>query len=158
MLPTLEARYEHVAISRLHRRGRWIRVGDIVSIDHPVRGEYRSIKRVIGMPGDFVVRDTPPDAYEYLEGPQDDLVDEHGLSEEEKRARREASARRAARAGRKHRMLKVPEGCCWVVGDNLEMSRDSRDFGAVPLALVRGKVWLAKGPTLGWRLLRNPLA
>ena len=34
----------------------------------------------------------------------------------------------------------VPAGHCWLVGDNLTVSRDSRDFGPVPLALVKGKV------------------
>lgn len=41
------------------------------------------------------------------------------------------------------RMVQVPEGHCWIVGDNLVWSRDSRIFGPVPLALVTGKV-LAK--------------
>ena len=33
----------------------------------------------------------------------------------------------------------VPQGHCWLVGDNLPASRDSRDFGPVPLGLIRGK-------------------
>jgi len=36
--------------------------------------------------------------------------------------------------------LQVPEGHCWVVGDNLPYSRDSRHFGPMPMALIRGKV------------------
>ncbi|CAL3966657.1 hypothetical protein PZA11_003240 [Diplocarpon coronariae] len=38
------------------------------------------------------------------------------------------------------RMIQVPEGHCWVVGDNMPYSRDSRHYGPVPMALVRGKV------------------
>lgn len=34
----------------------------------------------------------------------------------------------------------VPAGHCWVAGDNQAHSRDSRLYGPVPLALVRGKV------------------
>lgn len=34
----------------------------------------------------------------------------------------------------------VPEGHCWVIGDNLPWSRDSRHFGPMPLALIKGKV------------------
>ena len=36
--------------------------------------------------------------------------------------------------------LKIPEGHCWVEGDHSEWSRDSRSYGPVPLALVRGKL------------------
>lgn len=45
------------------------------------------------------------------------------------------------------RMVQVPLGHCWVVGDNLTFSRDSRMWGPLPLALVTGKV-IAKGS--GW--------
>lgn len=37
-------------------------------------------------------------------------------------------------------LVQVPEGHCWVTGDNLYASRDSRMLGPIPLALVRGKV------------------
>ncbi len=36
----------------------------------------------------------------------------------------------------------VPEGHMWVQGDNLVLSRDSREYGPVPLALVKGRVVL----------------
>lgn len=39
----------------------------------------------------------------------------------------------------------VPAGHVWIVGDNLENSKDSRDFGPLPLALIEGivraRVW-----------------
>ena len=34
----------------------------------------------------------------------------------------------------------MPEGHCWLLGDNLQESRDSRTYGPLPMALVRGKV------------------
>ncbi|KAF8510198.1 peptidase S24/S26A/S26B/S26C, partial [Hysterangium stoloniferum] len=37
----------------------------------------------------------------------------------------------------------VPKGHIWVTGDNMSNSRDSREFGPIPLGMVRGKV-LAK--------------
>lgn len=36
--------------------------------------------------------------------------------------------------------VRVPEGCVYVLGDYRPQSRDSRDFGAVPLENVKGKV------------------
>ena len=37
-------------------------------------------------------------------------------------------------------LWRVPAGHMWLQGDCLEASRDSREYGAVPLELVRGKV------------------
>ena len=34
----------------------------------------------------------------------------------------------------------VPDGHCWLLGDNLPESRDSRVYGPIPLALIKGKV------------------
>ena len=50
-------------------------------------------------------------------------------------------------------MVQVPEGHCWVVGDNLGHSRDSRMFGPLPMALIKGKV-VAKLRWRGWGLPR----
>ncbi|KAL6528615.1 hypothetical protein OROMI_029260 [Orobanche minor] len=36
--------------------------------------------------------------------------------------------------------LRVPEGHCWVVGDNAACSMDSRSFGPIPLGLICGRV------------------
>ncbi|KAK3148375.1 hypothetical protein QOZ80_3BG0294220 [Eleusine coracana subsp. coracana] len=37
-------------------------------------------------------------------------------------------------------VVKIPEGHCWVEGDNSSRSWDSRAFGPVPLGLVTGRV------------------
>ena len=59
MLPTLSVAGDSVLINKQHRRGRGIVVGDLVNIKHPMFPEEGAIKRVLGMPGDFVGRDTP---------------------------------------------------------------------------------------------------
>lgn len=59
MLPTIAVRGDWVWIDKSYRRGRWIKVGDVVSMKHPLMPEEGAIKRVVGMPGDFVMRDTP---------------------------------------------------------------------------------------------------
>jgi len=37
-------------------------------------------------------------------------------------------------------VTKIPEGLCWVDGDNAARSWDSRAFGPIPLGLVEGRV------------------
>ncbi len=39
------------------------------------------------------------------------------------------------------RIARIEEGYCWVEGDNKGQSRDSRQFGPVPLHTVLGRVW-----------------
>jgi mitochondrial inner membrane protease subunit 1 len=119
MLPTFNASHDWVFISKYYRRGRDISVGDVVSFKHPVRVGENAIKRVVGMPGNFVLAGTP------------------GRGE--------------------GRMLQVPEGHCWLVGDNLKWSRDSRMFGPVPLALVTGKVLWRVWPWLNFEVVRHGL-
>jgi len=101
MLPTFEVRGDSVIISKFYRRGRGIKVGDVVSFHSVVEPGESVIKRVLGLEGDYVLRDTPEST---------DL------------------------------MIQVPEGHCWVIGDNLPHSRDSRHFGPMPMALIKGKV------------------
>ncbi|POS86743.1 hypothetical protein EPUL_000791 [Erysiphe pulchra] len=59
MLPTLQVLGDNVLIARSYRRGRGIQVGDVVSFASVIKPGERVIKRVIGLPGDWVLRDTP---------------------------------------------------------------------------------------------------
>ncbi|KAI9799845.1 MAG: hypothetical protein M1833_003767 [Piccolia ochrophora] len=105
MLPTINVRDDYVIISKLYARGRGIQVGDIVNFKHPMFPNTGAVKRVLGMPGDFVLRDSP--------------------------------------GSEKAMMIQVPKGHCWVIGDDLGSSRDSRLYGPIPLALIKGRA-LAK--------------
>ena len=59
MLPTISVRNDWVYVSKLYRRGKGIQVGDVVSLKHPMFPGVGALKRVVGMPGDFVLRDAP---------------------------------------------------------------------------------------------------
>ncbi|KAI0307838.1 LexA/Signal peptidase [Multifurca ochricompacta] len=50
----------------------------------------------------------------------------------------------------------VPKGHIWLMGDNAVFSRDSRDYGPVPLSLVRGTLWARVYPFNRVTLFRNP--
>ncbi|XP_065854127.1 uncharacterized protein [Euphorbia lathyris] len=71
--------------------------GDVIVFCSPLNHKERFIKRIIGLPGDWI----------------------------------------GTQSGD---MEKVPEGRCWVEGDNLLSSMDSRYFGPVPLGLIKGRV------------------
>ncbi|EPS42395.1 hypothetical protein H072_3549 [Dactylellina haptotyla CBS 200.50] len=113
MLPTLPTSGS-IIVSRLNSRGRGIKVGDLIAAHRPDDMDVMFLKRVIGMPGDYVVVDPM-----------------------------------ATGRGEDTMMLRVPEGHCWIAGDNLSHSIDSRFYGPVPLGLVMGKV-LAQYSG-GWR-------
>ncbi|KAF1995537.1 LexA/Signal peptidase, partial [Amniculicola lignicola CBS 123094] len=120
MLPTIphwhpRAQHPWLLTSKLYRRGHNIKVGDIVIYVSPDTGG-NGCKRVVGMPGDYVCVLSPPKENK-------DLDDEEFVG---------------GRVGED--MFRVPEGHCWLVGDNLQWSRDSRVYGPVPLALIKGKV------------------
>lgn len=59
MLPTFNVTDDWVLISRFYRYGKGVVVGDIVTFDSVVEPGERVIKRVLGLEGDYVLRDTP---------------------------------------------------------------------------------------------------
>ena len=59
MLPTFQVTDDWVLVSRLYRGGKGIVVGDIVTFDSVVEPGEKVIKRVLGLEGDYVLRDTP---------------------------------------------------------------------------------------------------
>ena len=59
MLPTIETWGEYVLVSRRHRLGRNVQVGDLVVYTVPIHPGADAVKRVIGMPGDYVLMNSP---------------------------------------------------------------------------------------------------
>ena len=53
-------------------------------------------------------------------------------------------------------MVRVPQGCCWVEGDNASQSEDSAScYGPLPLALLVGKVTAVVSPPSRWGWVRS---
>jgi len=59
MLPTFEVVGHSFVISRWHRFGRGVQVGDLVVYTIPSAPDAEGLKRVIGMPGDYVLLNSP---------------------------------------------------------------------------------------------------
>lgn len=58
MLPTFDILGEWILISRFHRFGRNVELGDLVAYNIPINHE-RGVKRILGLPGDYVLVDSP---------------------------------------------------------------------------------------------------
>jgi len=99
--------------------------------------EQESCKRVIGMPGDYVLRD--PHLSSSVGG-----APVSGIQEEVTDAVREEPV-----------MVQVPEGHVWVAGDNLSYSRDSRFYGPVPMALIQGRTLYSGDGWFKWTSFRR---
>jgi inner membrane protease subunit 2 len=91
----------------------YLKRGDVVAFWKPHDPESLSVKRVLGVPGDSIVRDR-------------------------RRALNDRNSKRLGLARVKDE-LTVPAGQIWVEGDNWRNSLDSNDFGTVPINLVTGK-------------------
>ena len=59
MLPTLQMYGDQLWIDRRYRYGRDIKVGDMVACMRPDQPDSPIAKRIVGMPGDYVLKGTP---------------------------------------------------------------------------------------------------
>ncbi len=128
MVPTIGAKGDWVIISKLHKKGKSVKVGDMVDFAHPLVPGMGAIKRIAAMPGDFVVWDAPSGDGEFE-------IREDGVIGKSK-----GGGVDIWEEGGEQMMLQVPEGHFWALGDNQPESRDSRTYGPLPLGVIKGKV------------------
>ena len=98
--------------------------GDIVVVDRP-GAEVSLVKRVMGLPGEII---------EAREG--------HVLINGEKIEEPWV----LYFGGPDYGPAQIPDGYIFVLGDNRQNSRDSRDIGPVALSTIDGRVWLVYWP------------
>jgi signal peptidase I len=117
------------------------RRGDIVVFQHPLESrDY--VKRCVGVAGDLL---------ELRQG----VLYRNGAPQRE-------PYRRAADASQNFAPLRVPAGHVFVLGDQRQLSRDSRVFGPLPLSNLRGRAaliyysWDAQARRVRWS--RTPLS
>ena len=110
---------DRLVVDRLGAEALGVDRFDVVVLQSPTEEGIDYVKRVVGLPGDRVeIRF----GQVFLNG--DALRESHGLIRDTAHAE----------------PLIVPDGHCFVLGDNRPQSCDSREFGVVPLATIRGTV------------------
>lgn len=116
-----------------------INIGDVVVIEHPHR-EGTVCKRVLGLPGDMVLRPKSGSAFSSKHRDVMNLFEDD--NELDGKVRVDALSESSLEV--------IPDGHLWVEGDNSMNSADSRNYGAIPSALVVGKVWFRLWPIRGF--------
>lgn len=113
----------------------WAHRGDIVTFRHPQRPDALMIERVVGIAGDLLeMRE------KRLKVNGKDVVEPYVIHEGEGGSIDNFGP------------LRVPEGMLFVLGDNRDVSADSRYFGPIDCDSVKGRPVLAFSPERGvWR-------
>ncbi|KAF8504229.1 peptidase S24/S26A/S26B/S26C [Gautieria morchelliformis] len=139
MLPTMHVSGDLVLEDTLSRRLSPPRInrGDLVTLLSPLEPTRTVCKRVIGLPGDTVC--VHPDKAIQFRRPTSG-----------KESDREGDGTPAQHEPEELQHVLVPEGHIWISGDNLANSRDSRVYGPIPIALVRGRIVARLYPSPQW--------
>ncbi|HBX68321.1 MAG TPA: signal peptidase I [Chloroflexi bacterium] len=133
MVPTLN-NGEFVMVNRLAYKFGAPKHGDVVVFDYPRDPQQEYIKRIIGLPGDFI---SIKNGYVYVNGLQ--LIEPY-----------------IAAAPRSQGEWTVPEDHIFVLGDNRNNSQDSRSFGFVAFDQVIGKALFIYWPPTNWGSVVSP--
>ncbi len=133
--------------------------GDVVVFMYPDDRRLYYIKRIVALPGDTIeirgnrvlINDQPLSYSKLAPGPQ--LNFNPGTSvqalEEDNHGRGYPILADGAQPVDLPKIT-IPHGTCFVLGDNRSQSKDSRTFGPIPLADIKGRVDYIYWPALSW--------
>jgi len=152
---------DHILVNKLTLQRRFPRRGDVVVFHNPRDRRLTWIKRVIALPGDTVAvrgnevvvngkkleHDRVPAAG--LSGIRE-AVDGQVFYETNAGSRYQIMLSPTSEAVADYPEKRVPEGACFVLGDNRNHSRDSREFGFVALGEVFGLAEYIYYPAETW--------
>lgn len=143
MLPTLSQHGDCVLVSPLpywsplseKHKSAGPKRGDVVVATSPMHPGQTVCKRVLGIEGDLI-------EIEPRRGGQRKWIDAggNGYMVDIPDSQAEMDNVLLPRRNGEGQWVKVPKGHVWLVGDNLSNSTDSRKYGPVPIAMVKGKV------------------
>jgi signal peptidase I len=126
--------------------------GELVVFKYPRDKNLNFIKRIIGLPGDKIElrgmelyvngKKWTTQGVPQLEGRGDENIKKGTIALYEKADSGTYRVFYLQGATREDLSVTVPEGCCFVLGDNRDISADSRHWGCVPLIDIISKARL----------------
>lgn len=152
---------DYVMLNKMTYKQKSPEVGDIVIFTNPNKRHMDYIKRIVAMPGDTVeikenilyINDAP---LPYKSIDKKDMADiknqVDGVAKIEVNRTAQYKIMLSGKTGENQNFDKqrVPNGHCFVLGDNRNMSMDSRAFGMVPLSDIKGRVDYIYIPAESW--------
>ena len=130
MDPIIENK-EYLIINELSYRFREPRRGEVIVFKAPPEPDKYYIKRIIGLPGETVVLEGTSVTIKNAEHPDGFTLDEPYLTHDHQR---------------NSLTVTVPAGTYFVMGDNRDASYDSRGWGTLPKANIKGLALLRLFP------------
>lgn len=150
---------DRVLVNRMAFQHRQPQRGEVVVFRHPTERDQNWIKRVIGLSGDTVaIRGNDVYVNGELLKHEAEQTDPNPAGASSGRVFFETSGHKRYRvliydkaaSATSGFETKVPAGCCFLLGDNRDRSRDSREIGCVPLGDIFGLVQYIYLPADRW--------
>jgi signal peptidase I len=150
---------DHVLLNKSVYKKQSPRVGEIVIFPQPNARHMNFLKRIVALPGDTLeIRnhvlwingrpiDTEVTTDSHTMGRPDPAS---GKIVQEANGMARYSIQYSNQAPVDYPKIIVPNGHCFVLGDNRSESKDSRDFGPVPLTDIKGRVDFIYFPVGSW--------
>ena len=158
MLPSF-ARDQYILVSRMAYALNEPSRGDVVVLRHPSQSLRTYIKRIIGLPGEYirienrvVLINGQPLKEPYLDG-----GDNHQEPTEGGGPPADGSSMEVHDHGSRAKSTSewfLDDGQYFVMGDNRAASDDSRSFGSLDRELIVGKAWIRYWPRIAWGKIR----
>ncbi|HAM51859.1 MAG TPA: signal peptidase I [Nitrospiraceae bacterium] len=127
MLPTLQIG-DHLLVDKSDKARKSVKSGEIIVFKYPEDPKRDFIKRVIGVEGD-VIESRNKTVYVNGKALNEPYVEHTDISADSIEPRDTFGP------------VVVPKGTFFVMGDNRDQSYDSRYWGYVPIAYVKGKIF-----------------
>ncbi|KAJ9529817.1 hypothetical protein QJQ45_022213 [Haematococcus lacustris] len=152
MFPTFSGHNDIVVVDALTPIFNGVQAGDVVICVRPVDPSEHIIKRVVAVAGDEVVLYPDKDHAHIRRVKASVVIISSSSSSSSIVTISSVSATISTISATTCVPAQVPVGHVWIQGDNLLHSLDSRVYGPVPAALLRGRVLYQAAASLVWLL------